>query len=60
MAGIYLAEMIGAFIRWIINGFKKPYKDFLEDEKNHSIISKNFIIGIITFFSILFIFVTIL
>jgi len=55
MAGIHLAEMIGAFVRWFINGFKKPYNYYLEDEKDRNIISKNFIIGIITFFTTLFI-----
>jgi len=55
MAGIHLLEMIGAFIRWLFSGCKRPYNEILEDEKNHSIISKNFIIGIITFFTILFI-----
>lgn len=55
MAGIYLVELLGAFVRWMCNGFQKPYKYFLENSKEQSMVPKNFIIGLVTFYLLLII-----
>ncbi len=60
MAGIFMVEAIGAFIRWLLNGCTKPYKYFYDDVKNQSGVPRNFIIGLITVFTILFLVVYII
>jgi hypothetical protein len=57
MSGIYLAEIVGAFIRWLLNGFNKTYKYYLKDEKNQSGVPINFMVGLFTLLTILFILV---
>ena len=60
MGGIFMAEAIGAYIRFLLHGCRKPYHYYLDDKKNRSGIPRNFIIGFITMFLILFIIIHII
>ncbi len=60
MAGIFMDEAIGAFIQWLFNGCTKSYKYYYDDVKYQSGIQRNFVIGFITAFTILFLVVYII
>jgi hypothetical protein len=57
-AGVALAIFVEAFVRSAFTGFKKSPRYFkIKDEKTNKLISTNFIIGLPTSLSILFLIV---